>query len=104
MAFRLLLPKYARSPLPSFPLAPDTQGLGYCDLFRGRVGRDGKPSAHGCSPRDKANYRAANGSAGAGVGSRPSSHNSGYVIWANSSALILRLVWQSSLATLPFCR
>ena len=24
MAFRLLLPKYARSPLPSFPLAPDT--------------------------------------------------------------------------------
>ena len=47
MAFRLLLPKYARSPLPSFPLAPDTQGLGYCDLFRGRVGRDGKPSAHG---------------------------------------------------------
>ena len=24
MAFRLLLPKYARSPLPSFPYAPGT--------------------------------------------------------------------------------
>ena len=34
----------------------------------------------------------------------PGSHNSCYVTWANSSALILRLVWQSSLATLPFWR
>ena len=38
------------------------------------------------------NYRAANGSAGAGVGSRPGSHNTGYVMRANSSALTLRLV------------
>ena len=30
------------------------------------------------------------------------SHNMGYVMRANSSALTLRLVWQSSLATLPF--
>ena len=34
----------------------------------------------------------------------PGSHNMGYVMRANSSALTLRLVWQSSLATLPFCR
>ena len=32
----------------------------------------------------------------------PGSHNSCYVTWANSPALIIRLVWQSSLATLPF--
>ena len=31
-----------------------------------------------CSPRDKTNYRAANGSAGAGVGSRPGLYNIGY--------------------------
>ena len=31
------------------------------------------------------------------------SHNICYVTWANSPALIIRLVWQSSLATLPFC-
>ena len=53
--------------------------------------------------RDKANYRAANGSAGGEVGSRPGSHNMGYVMRANSSVLVLRLVWQTSLATLPFC-
>ena len=52
----------------------------------------------------KANYRAANGSAGGEVGSHPGSHNMGYVMRANSSALTLRLVWQSSLATLPFLR
>ena len=49
-------------------------------------------------------YRAANGSAGGEVGSHPGSHNNCYVMRANSSALTLRLVWQSSLATLPFCR
>ena len=32
----------------------------------------------------------------------PGSHNSCYVTWANSPALIIRLEWQSSLATLPF--
>ena len=32
------------------------------------------------------------------------SHNICYVTWANSPALIIRLVWQSSLATLPFRR
>ena len=32
------------------------------------------------------------------------SHNMGYVMRANSSVLVLRLVSQSSLATLPFCR
>ena len=32
------------------------------------------------------------------------SHNPCYVTWANSPALIIRLVWQSSLATLPFWR
>ena len=32
----------------------------------------------------------------------PGSHNMGYVMRSNSSALTLRLVWQSSLATLPF--
>ena len=31
-------------------------------------------------------------------------HNRCYVMRANSSALTLLLVWQSSLATLPFCR
>ena len=30
------------------------------------------------------------------------SHNMGYVMRANSSVLVLRLVWQTSLATLPF--
>ena len=30
------------------------------------------------------------------------SHNMGYVMRANSSVLVLRLVWQSSLATLPY--
>ena len=40
--------------------------------------------------------------AGGEVGSRPGSHNMGYVMRANSSALTLRLVWQSSLATVPF--
>ena len=41
-------------------------------------------------------YRAANGSAGGKVGSHPGSHNMGYVMRANSSALTLHLVWQSS--------
>ena len=35
------------------------------------------------------------------IDTRRGSLNAGYVIWANSSALILRLVWQSSLASLP---
>ena len=35
-------------------------------------------------------------------GHHSGSHNMGYVMRANSSALTLRLVWQSSLATLPF--
>ena len=33
----------------------------------------------------------------------PGSHSMGYVMRANSSVLVLRLVWQTSLATLPFC-
>ena len=51
---------------------------------------------------DKPNYRAANGSAGGEVGSHPGSHNMGYVMRANSSALTLRLVCQSSGTSLPF--
>ena len=38
------------------------------------------------------------------MGNPKSSLNARYVMWANSSALTLRLVSQSSFATLPFDR
>ena len=52
--------------------------------------------------RDNWAYRAVNGSAGGEVGSHPGSPNMGYVMRANSSVLVLHLVWQTSLATLRF--